>query len=81
MFVIWPVFYMSFCALVQYVPSTIEKRYIMILANLLCFFGCLIQGPSKLLRFPDSLTMIIIGQVFLGIINAFLIIPSLPEMI
>ena len=38
-------------------------------------------GPSAILKFPDSLLLMGIGQAVLGITYAMVMVPSLPEML
>lgn len=38
-------------------------------------------GPSTILKFPDSLLLMGIGQAVLGITYAMVMVPSLPEML
>jgi MFS family permease len=59
---------------------TIDRRIVMITA---AFFGSVTlfcSGPSALLHFPDSLWLLILGQVLLGFACAGAIVPCLPEM-
>ena len=41
----------------------------------------LLVGPSQILGMPNSLIIMAFGQCFSGIVNAFLLVPVLPEMI
>lgn len=38
-------------------------------------------GPSELFDFPNTLPMLILGQALRGVVDPFILIPSLPEMI
>jgi len=53
----------------------------MIIACFLSFFGNLCVGPSKIFSFPDTIWVMILGQIAHGVIDPFILIPSLPEMI
>lgn len=41
----------------------------------------LLAGPSYLFNFQNSLITMGFGQIFLGIVTPFILVPSLPEMI
>jgi len=43
--------------------------------------GFALMGPSYLIGFPDSKTLIMIGLPIVGFIQALVFIPSLPEAI
>lgn len=66
---------------VQKVPSGVQKRAILITSSFLSFFSNLFVGPSKLFHFPNTIWFLSLGQVFRGIIDPFILVPSLPEMI
>lgn len=53
----------------------------MITASLLSAFINLLVGPSKVAHLPNSMSVMIVGQVLRGVIDPFLFIPVLPEMI
>ena len=53
----------------------------MICACFLSFFTNLFVGPSIIFSFSNTLTFAIIGQVLKGMIDPFILIPCLPEMI
>ena len=38
-------------------------------------------GPSSIFGFPDNIYMLAVGQVLRGLIDPFILVPSLPEMI
>eukprot|EP00347_Sterkiella_histriomuscorum_P019495 403341410 len=80
-FTILPVFYIPCSILVQFMPRGIEKRAILIVACALSFFVNLCVGPSQILGFPDSIIMMGVGQALHGIVDPFILVPSLPEMI
>ena len=44
-------------------------------------FATFFNGPSLILKMPDKLWLIVLGQALSGIFVAFMIIPVLPEMI
>lgn len=62
-------------------PNGVQKRAIIIIACILSFFGNLFVGPSKLFSFPDTVWMAVVGQIAHGIVDPFILVPSLPEMI
>ena len=62
-------------------PKCIDKRLTMIFASLLMAISFILVGPSQLLHMPNSLVMMGIGQLLIGIFLGFLLIPSLPEMV
>lgn len=39
------------------------------------------MGPSELFHFPDSIWIMAAGQIFHGLVDPFLLVPVLPEMI
>ena len=45
----------------KFMPKKIEKRVRMILAAVLFSIGCFLLGPSEILGFSDSLTLMGIG--------------------
>ena len=59
----------------------LKRKNRMILAAFLSVWGSLCAGPSKLIKLPDWLGIIIFSQVLHGLIDPFLLIPALPEMI
>ena len=80
-FIVMPVVYIPTSILVQSVPKGVEKRAVLIIACFLSFFGNLFVGPSDVFSFPESIWFMIIGQALHGLIDPFILIPSLPEMI
>lgn len=78
---IMPCFYIPTSVLVQQVPNGIEKRAILIIAVFISFFANLAVGPSQIFDFPDTIWMMAIGQIFHGVLDPFILVPSLPEMI
>jgi hypothetical protein len=80
-FTILPMFYIPTSVLVQYTPKGIEKRAILITACFFAFIENIFVGPSYLLGFPNSLLLMAIGQALHGLVDPFLLVPSLPEMI
>ena len=40
-----------------------------------------LQGPSQILQMPNSLAIMILAQILIGIVSPFLLVPNLPEMI
>lgn len=80
-FVVLPIFYIPCSMLVQRVPNGVQKRAVMIIACVASFFGNLFVGPSLMFQFPDNIYMAAIGQVAHGIVDPYILVPSLPEMI
>ena len=80
-FAIFPVFMILTSLLVRYVPKKIEKRTRLIVAFTISCFGFLCAGPSEMLKFPDSLLLMGIGQAVFGMTYAIIVVVSLPEMI
>ena len=60
-FAIWPVFYIPASVMVQFFPSWIERRVIIILAVLFTGVAFIFVGPSEFLNFSDSLVLMGIG--------------------
>ena len=61
-------------------PKRIEKRAILILASFMTCIAFLFAGPSTLINLPNTLTIMIIGNVLFGFFLPFMFIASLPEM-
>ena len=80
-FIIMPIFYIPTSMWVQNVPNGIEKRMILIVASFLSFFTNLWVGPSLMFPMPNKMWVMMVGQAIRGIVDPFLLIPSLPEMI
>jgi len=51
------------------------------MASMLSAFVNLLVGPSKVAHLPNSLNVMMAGQALRGVIDPFLFIPVLPEMI
>ena len=56
--------------------------------NLVIFIGLLLEvlalmlcGPSRILSFPSKVELIASGYFLLGLANAFVLLPSIPELI
>ena len=64
-----------------YFFPNMKRKNRMILAAFLSIWGSLCAGPSKLLKFPDWLGIVIFSQVLHGMIDPFLLISALPEMV
>ena len=80
-FAILPVFWIISSILVQTVPDKVDKRAVIIISSLFASLAFLCCGPSIIPHFPDSLLVMIIGQALFGITYAFIMVPSLPEML
>lgn len=78
---IMPAIYIPTSIMVQRVPNGVEKRAILITACFLSFFANLFVGPSEIFDFPNSVQYMILGQAFHGLLDPFILIPTLPEMI
>ena len=68
------------CLAASYVPDRIDKRVVLILSCFGLFITQLFVGPSTLFGFKDSLGLMIIGQVLIGLVLPFVLVPTLPEM-
>ena len=79
-FVIASVFYIFACILASWIPKRVDKRVILILASVSCSLSYLFVGPSVMFGFPDSLGVMVIGHVLLGLALPFQFVPVLPEM-
>lgn len=62
-------------------PNSIQKRAILITACFLEFFVNISTGPSKLFGLPNTLLIMALGQALHGLIDPFLLVPALPEML
>ena len=80
-FAILPICYLVSGLGVQFIPQWIDGRVVLLYA---CFLNCvslLLIGPSKVLEFPEWVSLIGIGQFLCGNAVAFLNVLALPEMI
>jgi hypothetical protein len=68
------------CIPASLIPKCIDKRVILILASVCCSYSYLFVGPSMMFGFPDSLGVMVIGHVLLGLALPFQMVPVLPEM-
>ena len=64
-----------------YFFPSFHRKNRMIIAAFLSIWASLCVGPSKLLKFPEWISIIIFSQVLHGMFDPFLLIPALPEMI
>lgn len=62
-------------------PAWIERRSLMIFGLLFSSVAFIFAGPSEMLRLPDSLFLMGLGQALIGTFVPFTMIPALPEMI
>lgn len=58
-----------------------KAMYITQSAFVLCTVSLFIFGPSKILHFPDSLSLVIVGCGLSGASVAFIFVPLLSEII
>ena len=63
------------------IPARVERRCTLMTAMFGIGFFLFLVGPSQLLGFQESLTMMIVGLFLRGCFFAPLSIPALPEMI
>ena len=80
-FGILPVFWIVACFMIQYLPKKIEKRALIIFASSLATVALLFMGPSTIPDLSDSIIVMIVGQAMFGSVYAFIMIPSLLEML
>lgn len=80
-FAILPVCYMVSGLCVQLIPDKIDNRAILINAAFLNCISLLLIGPSKVLEFPDWVSLIGVGQFLCGLAMSFMNVLALPEMI
>ena len=66
MFCILPFGYAITVVSSQFLPDWIEKRVRMIISVVMNFVACLCIGPSLLLYFPESVTIMCIGHALCG---------------
>ena len=78
---ILPMIYIPSCLIAFRVPNGVHKRLILILACAASFFANLCVGPSQILNLPQTVWMMVIGELLHGLVDPFLLIPALPEMI
>ena len=80
-FAILPCFWIPSCMLVNYIPKQIEKRALIIFTSFIVSPALLCMGPSIIPDFSDSLIVMALGQAMFGVAYAFILVPSLPEML
>jgi hypothetical protein len=80
-FVVMPIFYIPMSVLVQRIPNGVPKRTLLILACFFSFISNLFVGPSTLFNMPDSIYLMVVGQILRGLIDPLTLVPVLPEMI
>lgn len=80
-FAICPMFYITASMLVQYIPKFIERRVTIAVASILNMIFFLLVGPSQIMRLPDSLILMAVGQALVGCSLPLMMIPTLSEMI
>ena len=66
---------------VPHLPSRIQKRFTLIVSAFCMGIFLFLVGPSKIFRFQESLTLLIVGLFLTANFLAPLAIPALPEMI
>jgi len=69
------------CALLPLFITKVHKKWFTFFSMVFISFSCLMFGPSAILRFPNSLSLLLIGFSGIGIMVAFIAIPQLPEII
>jgi MFS family permease len=68
--------------LLPLITKKFEPRATMMIGFLILSLCCFVIGPSKILGFPkESVALMIIGLVILGMGAAFSVIPVIPEML
>ena len=81
-FAIFPVFYIISCTIIgSYLSKKIDKRVVMIIATLCNSAAFTLVGPSLLLSYPDSITLMCIGQAAVGLCFGGMFVPALPASI
>lgn len=67
--------------LVPQIPDRIEKRFTLMISCFGIGFFLFLVGPSQILGFSESLSLMITGLVLTACFLAPLAIPALPEMV
>lgn len=70
-----------FSPIVGYLCKFIPKPYLTQFAFLMSFISLILFGPSEILRFPQSLTLMIWGNILNGFANSFIFVPLPAEII
>ena len=78
---IYSIVYIIGTLLVPQIPTRIEKRFTLITGMFLLGAFLTLVGPSQVLGFEESFTMLIIGLSLSGCFLAPTTIPVLPEML
>ena len=79
-FGIWAMTYIPISFTILWLPKKISRRVTIIVCTLLCALAFILAGPSQILKLPESLTLMGIGQALVGAATVGMIVPSLPEM-
>lgn len=80
-FAIPSLLYVIFAPIAGYYSNKIPKIYMTQFAFALSVIALLLFGPSKVLNFPQHLSLIIVGGCFLGIALAFIFVPLLSDIV
>ena len=91
-FAVLPCFYIPASLMIQYVPSKVEKRAIIISSMAGLFVAFLFVGPSlvsalddakvmQVFGLPQTIYLMVLGQAMVGLLSPFMLIPILPEMV
>ena len=80
-FLLSSVTYVIGAPLSSYLSNHINRRYIAFLAFSLMIIENLLEGPSKLFGFEDSLISILLGVTMLGFCLSMALVPLLSELI
>ena len=73
--------YLVACLLLPYTCEHTSRKFLFFI-SMIGFAGCMfLLGPSEILKFPDSVWLIIASQPPMGIFQVFVFIPIIPEML
>jgi MFS family permease len=73
--------YSVFSPFVGYLCKFIAKPYLTQFSFVICGFALLLFGPSLTLGLPQSLTLMIVGNIMLGFSTSFIFVPLPAEIV
>ena len=72
------IFYVVVINIVPFLTKIFSKKNIMVVGLLSCVFGIIILSPLTDIGIPDKWWVVVIGLPFIGICNAFCVLPQIP---
>lgn len=73
--------YSVFSPIVGYLCKFIAKPYLTLFSLFMSFISLIMYGPSEILGFPQSLTLMILGNALNGFAISFVFVPLPAEIL